>query len=175
MSHFPSIGIILALLVVSGGFVAAVPINVTAEIGTSASDTDMDAASNVKVENHRDDMKTSTFKTALTSRPIAVSPDAPRSGTFSDDRALWFIADSGVNTAEVNDSEIFRKVETNGSSFVVHVDLSLFTSLFAQGEELRLVTGGTVEGERVVWFDIGITRTIDGFRTRADLSMNLPF
>jgi hypothetical protein len=70
---------------------------------------------------------------------------------------------------------IFREVEADNSSFVVEVNLSLFMTLFEPGSALRIVTGGTAYGERVVWFDIGIARNQDGFETRADMMVNLPF
>ncbi|WP_181693026.1 hypothetical protein [Natronomonas sp. LN261] len=70
---------------------------------------------------------------------------------------------------------VFREVETDNSSFVIEVNLSLFTTLFEPGSALRIVTGGTAYGERVVWFDIGIARSQDGFETRADMTVNLPY
>ena len=70
---------------------------------------------------------------------------------------------------------LFKKVEENNSSFVVKVNLSLFTTLFQQGSVLRIVTGGTANGERVVWFDIGIGRGPDGFEVRSEATINLPY
>jgi hypothetical protein len=167
--------LLLALLVVTGGVVAAVPITTPAGASNTPDGANINTGGNATVENLNTGIKTETTETIPTLQPVAVSSVVIKNGPPIDDRGQGFITDSSVNNVESDDSDIFRKVETNGSSFVVHVDLSLLTLLFAQGEELRLVTGGTVDEQRVVWFDIGITRTTDGFRTRADISINLPF
>ncbi|WP_049926076.1 hypothetical protein [Natronomonas moolapensis] len=78
-------------------------------------------------------------------------------------------------TQSEGNETIFREVETDNSSFVIEANLSLFTTLFEPGSVLRIVTGGTAYGERVVWFDIGIARSQDGFETRADMMINLPY
>ncbi len=73
------------------------------------------------------------------------------------------------------DETVFEEVETNSSSFVMKVNMSLFTTLFQPGSVLRITTGGTANGERVVWFDIGIGRGPDGFELHSDTSLNLPY
>ncbi|MES3516092.1 MAG: hypothetical protein PPP58_00335 [Natronomonas sp.] len=89
--------------------------------------------------------------------------------------------ESSLDTLEAADAQavdesdaIFREVETDESQFVAEVDMSLLGSGFDHGEELRIVTGGSVDDERVVWFDIGITRSADGFETKADMMINFP-
>jgi hypothetical protein len=82
---------------------------------------------------------------------------------------------TGAPAQSGENETIFEEVETDNSSFVIEVNLSLFTTLFEPGSALRIVTGGTAYGERVVWFDIGIARSQDGFETRADMMINLPY
>jgi hypothetical protein len=82
---------------------------------------------------------------------------------------------TGAPAQSGENETIFEEVETDNSSFVIEVNLSLFTTLFEPGSALRIVTGGTAYGERVVWFDIGIARSQDGFETRADMIINLPY
>lgn len=86
----------------------------------------------------------------------------------------------GVDTpgslAQIGENEtLFEEVETNSSSFVVKVNMSLFTTLFQPGSVFRIVTGGTANGERVVWFDIGIGRGSSGFVVHSEMSINLPY
>ena len=78
-------------------------------------------------------------------------------------------------TPSEGNKTIFREVKTDNSSLVIEVNMSLFTTLFEPGSALRIVTGGTAYGERVLWFDIGIARSQDGFETRADMMINLPY
>ena len=82
---------------------------------------------------------------------------------------------TGAPAQSRGNETVFREVETDDSSFVVEVNLSLFTTLFEPGSALRIVTGGTAYGERVVWFDIGIARSQDGFETQADMMINIPY
>jgi len=70
---------------------------------------------------------------------------------------------------------VFEEVETNSSSFVVKVNTSLFTTLFQPGAVLRITTGGKVNGERIVWFDIGIGRGPSGFEVQSEMSTNTPY
>lgn len=89
-------------------------------------------------------------------------------------------ADAGP--AQVQDGEMFERVDGENSALVIQLDVSLLTSLFEPGSTFRIVTGGTAGGQRVVWFDIGIgyrggpvlTSPTDGFVVHSEMSMNFP-
>lgn len=70
--------------------------------------------------------------------------------------------------------EIEEDVEAENSRFTARVDMSLFTSFFAEGSSFRLTVGGSAFGERVVWFDIAVLRTDSGFDTHSEMWMNAP-
>lgn len=69
---------------------------------------------------------------------------------------------------------LFREIDSEESTFVIDLNVSLLTSLFQQGSVLRIVTGGDVDGERVAWFDIGVGRGEDGFQVRSNMTMDFP-
>jgi len=82
---------------------------------------------------------------------------------------------TGVPAQSGGNEALFKEIEKNDSSFVVKINMSLFTTLFEPGSVLRIVTGGTAYGERVVWFDIGIARGQDGFETQSNMMINIPY
>lgn len=101
---------------------------------------------------------------------VSLVHSGPSTGSVGE---VQHTAETPVGSGE--NETIFREVKTNNSSFVININMSLFTTLFEPGSALRIVTGGTAYGERVVWFDIGIARSQDGFETRADMMINLPY
>jgi len=78
---------------------------------------------------------------------------------------------------------MFEETESGNAGVVVDVDLSLLPSTFAEGETLRIVTGGTALDQRVVWFDIGIGYTggpalptpFDNLVVQSEMTVSLPF
>lgn len=75
---------------------------------------------------------------------------------------------------QVSNESLFERVETDGSSFVAKLNISLLTSFFQPGTVLRVTTGGAVNGQRVIWLDIGVGRDSDGFKTRVNTMIDMP-
>ena len=108
--------------------------------------------------------------------PVAVGATAVPSHSTASVSSIDEAQHTAGRPAQFERNEaLFEEVEENNSSFVVKVNLSLFTTLFQPGSVLRIVTGGTANGERVVWFDIGIGRGADGFEVRSEVMLNLPY
>jgi hypothetical protein len=109
---------------------------------------------------------------ATPARPLAEESGAER-----------IVSSPPLEQVSTNNSTVFKRIETEDAGMVIDVDLSLLTNPLGEDTALRLVSGGTANGERVVWLDVGIGYTggpvlddpLDGFVTRADVFLNLPF
>lgn len=139
------------------------------------------AAGPAGATSHWAGVTTAAGEAVATSQGGAVADAAP----IRTDVTTEFVAASSSNESVetgVENSTIFRRVEANRSSFVVDLNMSMLTSLFEKGSTFRLVTGGTANGDRVVWFDIGIGYSggsvladpLDGFVVRSEMWISFP-